>query len=258
MKSFQKSLLFSLFFTASLLNAQISVSIQVNQNIACFGGNDGSLTAIVTPAGTPYTFTWSNGGTTATISSLVADTYMVTVQGPSGGTATATAVLSEPTELILTALTELPLAVYPTGTVEVETTGGTAPYSFQWINSAGIPVSNQEDLVDAPADIYTQTATDANGCTAELFPVELISTSGTTATLDINLKTFPNPVTDLLTIEIPEERKVQMQVFNAGGQIIEAQMLQGPRSSISAESWPPGYYSLVFPGTGKTLRVVKI
>lgn len=258
MQTLQKGLIFTLLFTASLLNAQISVSIQVNQSIACYGNNTGSLTAMVTPAGIPYTYSWSNSGNTATISDLVAGTYTITVQGPSGGTATATAILSEPTELILTALTELPLAVNPTGTVEVETIGGTEPYSFLWINSASLPVSNQEDLVDATANIYTLTATDGNGCTTELTPVQLVTTSGTTDALGIDLKIFPNPVADNLTIELPEARDIQMQVFNAGGQIIETQMLQGPRSSISVESWPPGYYSLVFPGTGKTLMVVKI
>lgn len=258
MKSLQKSLIFSLLLTTVMLNAQISVSIQVNQNITCFGGNNGSLTATVTPAGVPYTFTWSNGGNAATISGLVADTYMVTVQGPSGGTATATAVLSEPAELVLTAITELPLAVYPTGTVEVETTGGTTPYVFQWINSAGIPVSNQEDLVDAPADVYTQTATDANGCTAELFPVELVSTSSTKDISGIDLQVFPNPVTNILTIEFSEEGNRQMQIFNARGQLIETRLLQSPRNSIPVESWPSGCYNLVFPGLGKTVKVVKI
>jgi len=256
MQLIQKGLVLVLLLNISTLSAQFSVTIQVNQNISCFGGNNGSLTAVVSPVGTAYTFLWSNGGNTATISDLVADVYTVTVQSPTGSTAIATAILSEPEELVLTSLTELPLVVNPTGTVAVETTGGTEPYSFQWVNEGNIPFSNEENLVDAPAGIYTQTATDANGCTAVLTPVELVTVSGTSDVFGVAVRAFPNPASKDLMLEIPEGGNIQMQVFNAMGQIIETQMLRDSRTSISVESWPAGCYSLVFPGIAKTVKLV--
>lgn len=250
-----QGLVLALLLSASALQAQFSVSIQVNQNISCYGGNNGSLTAVVAPVGVAYTFSWSNGGNTATISDLVAGAYVVTVQNAAGGSAIATGFLSEPSELLLTALTELPLVVNPTGTVEVETSGGTVPYSFQWVNEANNPFSNQEDLINAPAGIYTQTATDANGCTAVLTPVELLLASGTDDVFGITIQAFPNPVSKDLVLEIPEGQNVQMQVFNAMGQMVETQMLQGSRTSVSVESWPSGCYNLVFPTLAKTVKV---
>jgi len=248
----------ALLLGASALKAQFSVNIEVTQQINCHGGNNGSLTAIVTPAGAAYTFSWSNGGSTANIADLSAGAYVVTVQNVSGGTAIATAVLIEPSELVLTALTELPLYVHPTGSVEVETIGGTLPYSYQWVNSANIPVSNAEDLIDAPASIYSLTVTDKNSCTAFLSPVTLLLTSGAQELPETDLRAFPNPVHQVLTVEIPATENLQVQIFNSMGQMIEKSMIQGPTSSISVENWPAGSYYLVFPEWSKAMKVAII
>ena len=167
----------------------------------------------------------TDGGNTANIADLSAGAYVVTVQNVSGGTAIATAVLIEPSELVLTALTELPLHVNPSGSVEVETSGGTVPYSYQWVNAANIPVSNSEDLIDAPASIYSLTVTDKNSCTAVLSPVTLLLTSGAQELPDTDIRAFPNPVHQVLTVEIPATENVQVQIFNATGQMIETSMI---------------------------------
>ncbi len=51
------------------------------------GANDGSATANPTGGTPPYTYLWSNGGTTATISNLPVGTYVVTVTDANGCTA---------------------------------------------------------------------------------------------------------------------------------------------------------------------------
>lgn len=255
MHTIQKGLFYALLLLTSALHAQFSVTIQVDQNISCNGGNNGILTAVVSPAGSAYTFDWSNGGNTATITDLVADVYVVTVQNAAGGTVMVTAVLTEPAALELAPVTELPLFVNPTGNVEVETSGGTLPYAFQWADEANQPFSNEEDLLNAPAGIYTQTVTDANGCTAVLTPVELIQTSGAKDLFETGIRVFPNPASTDLTLEIPGGGPVQMQVFNAAGQLLESQTLLNPSTRYSVAHFPAGYYAFVFPGLGKTVRV---
>lgn len=248
-------LVFALLLSTSVLKAQFSVAIQIDQNISCHGGSDGILTAIVTPAGS-YTFAWSNGGSTATISDLAANTYVVTVQNAAGGTVLATAILGEPEELVLTCHTELPLVVNPTGTVDVETTGGTAPYTFFWVNEANVPFSTEEDLIDALAGIYTQTATDNNGCTAVLTPVELVETSGIEDVFGMGARVFPNPASTDLTIETLQEGNIRVEVFNAQGQMTESHLTQGAQAKLSVRNWPLGWYMLTLPGLKKTVKVL--
>jgi hypothetical protein len=68
---------------AATINANISpnlsCTVAVVQNVSDVGANDGSLS--VTPANgqTPYRYRWSNGGLTATVTSLAEGNYSVTV-----------------------------------------------------------------------------------------------------------------------------------------------------------------------------------
>ena len=53
------------------------------------GANDGTATAAPSGGAAPYTFLWSNGGTTATITGLAPGSYSVTITDANGCTATA-------------------------------------------------------------------------------------------------------------------------------------------------------------------------
>ncbi len=52
-----------------------------------------------------------------------------------------------------------------TGTINVNVTGGTQPYSYSWNTS---PPQTTQDLANLPSGNYTLVVTDANGCTTPL------------------------------------------------------------------------------------------
>ena len=59
------------------------------------------------------------------------------------------------------------------GAIDLEVTGGTAPYEYEW-TSTGSFASNDEDIAQLPAPFaYSVTVTDANGCEAEGGPYEV-------------------------------------------------------------------------------------
>lgn len=107
---------------------------------ACFGGSDG--TAKVTPTGstTLYTYLWSNGATTSKITGLAAGNFTVTVTDSKGCTATASATVNTPPELVLThTLSALSNGKYK---VELAASGGTpyttsVPYRYCKVNANG-------------------------------------------------------------------------------------------------------------------------
>ncbi|MEZ4948898.1 MAG: hypothetical protein R2784_05845 [Saprospiraceae bacterium] len=77
----------------------MTCSITVNQQISAPGANDGQLTASGN-GGTPgYTFMWSNGANTATISNLGPGTYTVTVTDSNGCQSVCTEELQEPSNI---------------------------------------------------------------------------------------------------------------------------------------------------------------
>ncbi len=66
-------------------------------NITCFGQNDGSIMLNVMGGSAPYSYSWSNGLTTANVSGLAKGTYNVTVTDANNCTVTKTFTITEPT-----------------------------------------------------------------------------------------------------------------------------------------------------------------
>ncbi|NDJ00142.1 hypothetical protein GWA97_13745, partial [Flavobacterium sp. LaA7.5] len=134
----------------------------VATNVSCNGGNNGTVDLTVTGGTAPYTYAWSNTATTEDLTGLSAGTYDVTVTDANGCTATASVTVTEPT--ILTAggvATNVSCNGGSNGTVDLTVTGGTAPYTYLWNNTA-----TTEDITGLSAGTYEVTVTDANGCTA--------------------------------------------------------------------------------------------
>ncbi|MBM3164950.1 MAG: gliding motility-associated C-terminal domain-containing protein, partial [Bacteroidetes bacterium] len=130
-------------------------------NVSCNGLNNGSAT--VSPSGgtAPYTYLWSSGTTTSSVSNLAPGNYSTTVTDANGCTAVSTVSITEPLPLIATASSvNVTCNGLNNGSANVSPSGGTAPYTYLWSTGATTPgVSNL-----APAN-YSTTVTDANGCT---------------------------------------------------------------------------------------------
>ncbi|MBW6483353.1 MAG: T9SS type A sorting domain-containing protein [Vicingaceae bacterium] len=50
------------------------------------------------------------------------------------------------------------------GSIDITVTGGTAPYTYSWVNSASTGFGSNEDITNLSADTYTVTVTDATNC----------------------------------------------------------------------------------------------
>ncbi|SDT10243.1 SprB repeat-containing protein, partial [Winogradskyella sediminis] len=109
-------------------------------NVACNGGATGSLTVSPVNGTAPYTYLWDDGSaqTTATATGLSAGTYEVTVIDINGCIATASATITQPTSVLSASgvATHVSCNGGSNGTVDLTVTGGTAPYTYAWSNTA--------------------------------------------------------------------------------------------------------------------------
>ncbi len=156
-----------------------SFTLQTSQiNVTCNGGADGEATAIPAGGDTPYTYIWSNGGTTQTITDLVAGTYTVTATEANGCEEIATVNISEPTAIVIstTSLTDVSCNGGNDGEVTVAASGGTPGHTFLWSNGG-----MGSTLANLTADQYTVTVTDQNNCT-ETMTVTISEPTTLTAT----------------------------------------------------------------------------
>jgi gliding motility-associated-like protein len=135
------------------------------EDVHCFGGNTGSVTATVTGGTGPYTYSWNSAPvqTTPTATGLTAGSYTVIVTDANGCTATNSVTISQPaTDMIISITQENILCSGgTTGSATATVTGGLEPYAFSWNT---IPVQTKETATDLSAGNYTITVTDSYGC----------------------------------------------------------------------------------------------
>lgn len=146
----------TLFVASSfVLFAQLSVEVE-GENISCFGLASGSATATVANGTAPFSYAWSNGGSTVTINNLTAGTYSVTVTDAAGLTSAGAITLTEPTRV--TATISDPLECDAPFSIAADAEGGVLPYSYNWSTGA------DTRAVSVPAGDYCVTVVDANLC----------------------------------------------------------------------------------------------
>src|SRR5439155_2674564 len=107
-------------------------------NLSCNGGNNGTASATVSGGGSPYSYSWSNGATTSTISGNPAGTYTVTVTDNCSATATCAFIITEPA-VALSALcsgTDVSCNGGNNGSASLASSGGTIAYSYLWSTGA--------------------------------------------------------------------------------------------------------------------------
>ncbi|MBC7487245.1 MAG: gliding motility-associated C-terminal domain-containing protein [Cytophagaceae bacterium] len=141
--------------------APITAAATLTNTTTC-GGNDGFITINTISGGaSPYTFSWSNGATTQNINSLSAANYILTITDASTCSQVFNYAVSDPTPYTITpTLTPVLCNGGTSGAINLNITGGTAPFTILWNNGASTP-----NISLLSAGTYTVSITDAGGCT---------------------------------------------------------------------------------------------
>lgn len=146
------------------ISAPSAFTLSTSSTNASCGVSDGSATVTPNGGSAPYTYTWSNTGNTATISSVAAGSYSVTVSD-AGGCTVSTSVSVNNTggpSVSVASQTNVLCAGASTGSITVSASGGTTPYTYSWSGSGSITATAS----NLSAGTYTVTITDAAGCVA--------------------------------------------------------------------------------------------
>ncbi len=141
--------------------AELVAAINASTMTSCFDSADG--TATVVPAGgtPPYTYAWDNAETTATATSLSEGLHVVNILDDNGCAVQANVTVGAPAQIQLSiAGTDLDCFQGGDGSATVTvTSGGVAPYTYDWIT--GATTNNVNGLA---AGTYTVDVIDTNGC----------------------------------------------------------------------------------------------
>jgi gliding motility-associated-like protein len=134
--------------------------------VSCFGGNNGTATAIVSNGVSPYTYSWNTVPvqTTLTASNLTAGVYTLTVTDKNNCTASTSVTVTQPAAalaLSVTSKTDVNCFGGSTGSVTVAGNGGTPAYQYS-IN--GVLFQASPTFPNLAAGTYTLTVKDSRNC----------------------------------------------------------------------------------------------
>jgi hypothetical protein len=131
--------------------------------VACFGGSTGAATVSPSLGSLPYLYTWSGGGTTATISNKPAGSYTVTVTDNKQCSVTASASIAQPFAALSIVLSKDDASCNRNnGSLLATVSGGAGNNTFLWNNGA-----NVASISNLAAGTYQVTVTDQNNCSLQ-------------------------------------------------------------------------------------------
>lgn len=144
--------------------ATLAISFNNQNNVSCFGGNNGAVAATISGGTLNYSYSWAPGGqTTNARYNLTAGTYTLTVSDYYGCSTTNSVTITEPPAFSVSASsTPATCTGIEDGTLTSSASGGTSSYTYKWVpgNLTG------QNASAVAAGTYTVIATDSKGCTA--------------------------------------------------------------------------------------------
>ena len=146
-----------------------SFSVSINKvDPTCFDGNDGKISLSINGGTEPYDISWNTNDITSSISNLSAGTYSYTILDAAGDQLSGEVSLSNPPEIIVEPILTKPICNgYNNGSINLNVSGGTEPYTFEWKDG-----SLDQNLNNLYAGTYTVTVTDSKGCsTMKIIPL---------------------------------------------------------------------------------------
>ena len=152
----------------------ITASASKDNDVSCFGGNDGTATASAVGGTTDYTYSWNTSPVqnTAIATGLTQGTYTVIVTDANGCEDTAEVTIGQP-ELLTVSLNGTPSNVTcygeGNGNISINVSGGTIGngYSYEWTKD-GQYFSSDEDIMGLDIGVYQVVVYDGNECSATL------------------------------------------------------------------------------------------
>ena len=235
----------------------------VSTDASCFGDDDGEV--VISAEGGTGSFQYSDDGNSFgqdnEFDDLLAGTYNFFVQDENGCVESVEATIGEPEAIVVTGIVSEG-SVTGEGTIDVTVTGGSLPYTYEWIGP-GVSGQDGQDLEGISTGSYTVDVTDDNGCTTqETFNITTDIRelgAGVTATV------FPNPSQGEFVVDVQGgfQGALDFLILDAQGRTIQAGQWTATsgafRTTLDLSGAEAGVYRLVLMANGRpnSLQLVK-
>jgi hypothetical protein len=255
----------------------LSANITSINNVSCYGGSNGSATVTVSGGIPPYTYLWSDGETTSTVSGLHAGRYSVSVYDSNNSSMTLGVGIDQPTVLTVSITSQTNVSCHggSNGSAIATVSGGTQPYTYSWTVNGG----TNDTATNLSAGTYTVTVNDSNGCGSVTDTVTISQPAtirhnskvlpgagtGDDNQMDASssVEVYPNPIKDITSIAVYEKVDGELSIFDASGRQVYSDKITSDGNTvkqINIGNLPQGVYILKITSDGKEIvkRIIKL
>lgn len=215
---------------------------------SCFEANDAVITSYGFGNG-PWTYNLSNSSnlisSTNSItninvnSNLTAGTYYIEVVDESNfcPSTVDSIFIENPQPIQISSTVNNASTNNSDGWIDLTVTGGTEPYQYNWSNG-----ETSEDLASLSNGSYQVIIIDANNCIIT-HDIQLdMPTSLGEIKSDDGFLIYPNPVNDILFLELNNSNKGNLKLYSIGGELLIDQIINTGRNEIMVDKLSAGIY----------------
>lgn len=214
------------------------------QHLTCNGSQDGTIKLTISGGKENYSYFWSNGATTDSVSQLAAGEYHVNVMDQLGCSIYIPFSINEP-EKISTNLFVTNESTSHQFSIDLTVAGGIYPYTFEWNNG-----SIMEDIQTINAGFYFVQINDYNNCIAvdSILISPIVGGGGTIGieeTTENKFNIFPNPTNDDKTIHWNSTEMETIECYDLNGKKLKVYKIEKNQQTIEFNQFTRGLYSLI-------------
>ena len=240
--------------TSGVVSVGSTSNLVVNlsdNNITCFGFQNGFANVSATGGFPPYSYLWSNGQTSSQISNLGPGTYSVTVTDNLNCNSQLSTTITEPTDININLQSVNASQGLNNGSASASVSGGTPPYSLVW-NSGQVSYN----IYNLAPGFYILTVTDFNNCQkSDTVMVQQGSVDIQENESSLAVSITPNPFINEAYITIDGYQGMyDLKVLNIQGKEVERHEKMQGGFVLNKGDKAPGVYFLVLQLEGNELK----
>jgi len=199
-------------------------------DVTCYGEANGSIDVTVTGGKAPYQISWSNLANGFSLSNLSADTYIATITDDNNCIKQVSITIEQPVFFIDPIVTSISCNGENDGTIDLNLTGGIAPFSVTWSDDASAGVQRN----NLAAGTYTVLILDSDTYQCPIEETFIITNPPAIAVSTI--------VTDAIDCDIVNSGSIDLET--SGGSAPYSFLWNTGETTEDIENIPPGDYSV--------------
>jgi len=209
---------------------ELSLILDTSINVSCYGGDNGYISVLPDGGTANYNYLWDNGDSSPSADSLITGYHTVTLTDAHNCVLVDSFEISQPTPISFNLTSVNSVCGGTTGSLTINASGGTSPYSYEWIHDTLLTSNTANSLSQGD---YNFSIIDSLGCTLDSSGTVVDDGAGTASISSVSDVLCNGESTGTATIDMAGGTADFTYVVSMAGINIDSTQTSNPSYDIS-------------------------